>query len=68
MKVLMGTPILLIERDVEEMTAEEARDVWSHLEPFFPRVCARSSTRKRDGKWLLLARKMDLVRRKAQEG
>ena len=68
MKVLAETSMFIIKREVEEMTVGEAQDVWSHLEPFFPGVCARASAKKRDVKWLLLARKMDLIRRKSQEG
>lgn len=67
MKVLTETPFYLVKRVVEEMTPEEARDVWSHIEPFFAGVCARASPRKRDAWWLILVRKMNLIKRKADE-
>lgn len=67
MMALTETPLLLVKREVEEMTAEEARDIWGHLEPFFSIVCARASPRKRDRSWVLLSQKMDLIRSKANE-
>lgn len=67
LKVLIDTPYLLVKSEVDDMTPYEARDVWSHLEPFFPGVCARASPRRRDQKWLLLVRKMQLIKRKAKE-
>lgn len=67
MKVLLETPLVFIRREVEEMTPEEATEIWSHLEPFFQGVCARASARRRDEAWALLVRKMDLIRRRAEE-
>ena len=67
LKVLIDTPYLLVKSEVDDMTLGEAQGVWSHLEPLFPGVCARASTRKRDQRWLLLVRKMQLIKRKAKE-
>ena len=67
MRALTETPFPLVKREVEEMTPEEARDIWSHLEQFFAGVCARASTRRRDHKWVMLVRKMDLIRGRAGE-
>ena len=67
MKVLTETPYHFIKREVEDMTPDEARDVWSHIEPFFKGVCARDSATKAGLKWNILVRKMTLIRRKAEE-
>jgi hypothetical protein len=67
MKVLTETPVYQVKREVEEMTAKEAREIWSHLEPFFPGVCSRVSIRKRNESSFVLMKKMDLIRLKAEE-
>ena len=68
MRSITAKPFHLLKAEVDEMTDEEARDVWVQLEPFFPGVCARASSRKRDEAWLELVRKMQLVRRRAEVG
>jgi hypothetical protein len=50
------------------MTDEEARNIWAQVETFFPGVCARASSRRRDAAWVELVRKLQLVKRKAEGG
>jgi hypothetical protein len=68
MRNITVKPFHLLKAEVDEMTDEEARDVWTRLEPFFPGICARASSRRRDAAWLELVRKMQLVRRRAEGG
>jgi hypothetical protein len=37
MRVLAETSFSDVKAGVDDMTAEEARDLWARLEPFFPR-------------------------------
>ena len=68
MRVLSRSSFRDVKAEVDDMTDEEARDLWSHLEPFFPRVCARASSRRRDAAWLELVRKMQLFKQRAEGG
>lgn len=67
LKVLIDTPYIFIKSEVDDMTPEEARDIWSHIKPFFVGVCARASASKVGQQWNMLVRKMSLIERKAKE-
>jgi len=66
-KILTETSHRAIKREVDEMTPEEASEIWGHIEPFFPGVCARASTTKVGIQWNTMVRKMSLIQRKAEE-
>jgi len=66
-KVLTETPYRFIQEEVEDMTVEEAKDVWACIKPFFVGVCARSGSSRIDVKWDMLVKKMSLIREKAGE-
>lgn len=67
MRRISETSFYVLKAEVEAMPPEEARKVWGLIEPLFPGVCARASLRKRDLGWLMLLKKIDLYRKKAQE-
>lgn len=64
-KILIDTPLFFIQKEVEDMTVDEAKDVWSHIEPFFMGVCARAGSSRVGVKWDMLVKKMSLIREKA---
>ena len=68
MRSITAKPFYLLKAEVDDMTSEEARHIWAHLGPFFPGVCARASSRRRDAAWLELVRKMQLIRQRAEAG
>ena len=67
MRDLSRKSLYLVKIEVEGMSVDEAGLLWGQVEPFFPGVCARASSRKRDSSWLELVRKMELIRRRAEE-
>ena len=67
MRDLSRKSLYLVKVEVEGMSSEEARHVWGQVESFFPGVCVRASSCKRDSSWLELVRKMELIRRRAEE-
>jgi hypothetical protein len=68
MRSITAKPFHLLKVEVDGMTDEEARNIWAQVEPFFPGVCARASSRRRDAAWLELVRKMQLVKLRAECG
>jgi hypothetical protein len=68
MRSITAKPFQLLKVEVDGMTPEEARDLWAQVGPFFPGVCARASSRRRDAAWVELVRKLQLVKRKAEGG
>jgi len=68
MRSITAKPFHLLKAEVDGITDEEVRDLWAQLEPFFPGVCARASSRRRDAAWLELVRKMQLVKLRAEGG
>ena len=66
MRSITAKSFYLLKVEVDGMTPEEARDLWTQVEPFFPGICARASSRRRDAVWLELVRKLQLVKRKAE--
>jgi len=68
MRRISETSYYVLKAEVEAMPPEEAREIWELIETFFPGVCARASSKKRDLGWLMLLRKMDLYRKRAKEG
>ena len=68
MKSITAKPFYLLKAEVDGMTADEARDLWARLEPFFSGVCARASSRRRDAAWVELVRKMQLFKQRAEVG
>jgi hypothetical protein len=68
MRKLSETSLVLLRSEVEAMSPREAGEVWSVIEPFFKGVCARASGRAGDASWLVLVRKMQFIRKKAEEG
>ena len=67
MQKLTETNFLLVKVEVDEMTPEDARNIWGQIESYFVGVCARASGRKRDTEWVSLVQKMSLIKRKAEE-
>jgi hypothetical protein len=68
MRSITAKPFYLLKSEVDGMTDEEARNIWAQVETFFPGVCARASSRRRDAAWVELVKKMQLVKRKAEGG
>ena len=66
MRDLSRKSLYVVKVEVEGMSSEEAGHVWGQVESFFPGVCARASSCKRDSSWLELVRKLELIRRKAE--
>ena len=66
MRDLSRKSLYLVKVEVEGMSSEEAGRVWRQVESFFPGVCARASSCKRDSSWIELVRKMELIRRRAE--
>ena len=68
MRKLGETSLVLLRSEVEAMSPGEAGEVWSVIEPFFKGVCSRASGRVGDARWLVLVRKMQLIKSRAEEG
>ena len=66
MSDLSRKSLYLVKVEVEGMSVDEAGLLWGQVESFFPGVCARASSCKRDSSWLELVRKMELIRRRAE--
>jgi hypothetical protein len=66
MRVISETSLVLLQSEVEAMSPGEAGEVWAVIEPLFKGVCARASGRSGDSSWLMMVRKMQLIRRRAE--
>ena len=67
MKVLTDISPFFVRQEVEEMTPEEAADIWQQIEPFLSEVASRTGNSKSGLKWGVLLRKMQWIKEKAQE-
>lgn len=66
MEYLTKTSFLLVKREVDDMTVEEALDIWKDIEPFFVGICARAGHSKAVMEWNMLVRKMNIIQNKAK--
>ena len=66
MKALTDTPHITVKREVEDMTAEEAAEIWGNIKGFESMVAARASLSKVGMKWIMLLRKMHWIKTKAE--
>lgn len=48
MRRITVKPFYLLKAEVDGMTPEEARAIWTQVEPFFPGACAWASSRRRN--------------------
>jgi hypothetical protein len=66
MKALTDTPHITVKREVEDMTAEEAAEIWGNIKDFESMVAVRASLSKVGMKWIMLLRKMHWIKAKAE--
>jgi hypothetical protein len=66
MKALTTTPHITVKREVEDMTAEAAAEIWGNIKGFESMVAARASLSKVGMKWIMLLRKMHWIKAKAE--
>lgn len=67
MEALTRTPHQLVVKEVEDMTPEEAADIWRHIEPYYVGACARAGGSRAGMEWNAVVRKMSLIQEKAEE-
>lgn len=64
---LIDTPYILLKKEVEEMTQEEAHKVWNKISINWTYVCRRAGGRGKVAQaWTSLLRKMTLIQRRAE--
>jgi hypothetical protein len=66
MKALTDTPHITVKREVEDMTGEEAAEIWGNIKGFESMVAARAGLSKVGMKWIMLLRKMHWIKAKAE--
>ena len=66
MKALIDTPHIFVKREVEDMTAEEAAEIWGNIKGFESMVAAQAGFSKVGMKWIMLLRKMHWIKAKAE--
>jgi hypothetical protein len=66
MKALTDMPHITVKCEVEDMTAEEAAEIWGNIKGFESMVAARAGLSKVGMKWIMLLRKMHWIKAKAE--